>query len=398
VDSPSHRSGHSRIVTALLHLGFVLTGIFMVLLGPALPMLVQRWGLNDSQAGLFFAAQFLGSASSNFLSGLLIPKFGFRPAFVGGFALMAVGAAFFLHGSWMLALFAVFVFGFGIGFITSSTNLWIGQAYASETSGALSLVNFSWAVGAVACPFIVQFVQSPARFHGFLMGLALAAALLGALLAATPVAWVELRNVSNISTSAVPMKIPRDYYAVALILLLFLYEGVEASLGGWLAMYSGELSSVERLRAGVVTPSFFWAGMLLGRLIGPTVLKHASSKLVVELSAFCALVSSTLLLLSPTLVPLFGEAFLAGLGCAVIYPILVGRAIERYGVTARTVMGPILAIAGFGPASMPWLVGVIASHFGNLKAGLGVVLAGLITVMAGARYVYGDGSLKPSPE
>jgi len=148
----------------------------------------------------------------------------------------------------------------------------------------------------------------------------------------------------------------------------------------------------------VVTPSFFWAGMLLGRLIGPTVLKHASSKLVVELSAFCALVSSTLLLLSPTLVPLFGEAFLAGLGCAVIYPILVGRAIERYGVTARTVMGPILAIAGFGPASMPWLVGVIASHFGNLKAGLGVVLAGLITVMAGARYVYGDGSLKPSPE
>ena len=74
----------SRIVTALLHLGFVLTGIFMVLLGPVLPALVQRWGLNDSQAGLFFAAQFLGSVLSNFLSGLLIPEFGFRPAFVGG--------------------------------------------------------------------------------------------------------------------------------------------------------------------------------------------------------------------------------------------------------------------------------------------------------------------------
>ena len=112
--SPPHLSGSRRKLTALLHVGFVLTGIFQVLLGPALPALVQRWGLTDSQAGLFFAAQFLGSVLSIFLTGWLIPRLGFRPAFVGGLALMAAGAAFVLHGSWMLALLAVFVFGFGI--------------------------------------------------------------------------------------------------------------------------------------------------------------------------------------------------------------------------------------------------------------------------------------------
>jgi FHS family glucose/mannose:H+ symporter-like MFS transporter len=398
VDSPSHPAGRHRIVTPLLHLGFVLTGIFMVLLGPALPALVQRWGLNDSQAGLFFAAQFLGSVLSNLLSGLLIPRFGFRPAFVSGLALMSAGAAFFLHGSWLLALFAVFVFGFGTGFLTAGTNLWIGQAYASGGSGALSLVNFSWAVGAVACPFIVQFMQSLGRFHDFLIALAIAAALLGAVFAATPVDLVELRNAGVDSTSTGPIKIPRDYYAIAFIILLFLYEGSEASLGGWLAMYSRELSTIERLRAGVVAPSFFWAGMMLGRVAGPAILRKISSKLVVEASVGCALLSSILLLRSPTLIPLFGEAFVAGLGCALVYPILVARAIERYGPAARTVMGPMLAISGFGPALMPWLVGMIASHVGDLKAGLGVVLVALIAILGGIRFVYGDASFKPNPE
>jgi fucose permease len=386
------------MVTVLLHVGFVLTGIYQVLLGPVLPALVHRWGLTDSQAGLFFAAQFLGAVLSNFLSGWLIPRFGFRTAFVGGFALMGTGVAFVLHGSWMLALLAVFVFGFGIGFLTSGTNLWIGEAYASAGSGALSLVNFSWAVGAVACPFIVQFMQSPARLHDLLMGLAVAAALLGAVVAATPADLVELRRAGSISNSSAPIEIPRDYYAVAFVILLFLYEGAEASLGGWLAMYSRELSIVGRLQAGVIAPSFFWAGMMVGRFLGSAILKKVSSQLVVEASVACALLSSILLLFSPSLVPLFAEAFVAGIGCALVYPVLVARAIERYGVAARTVMGPMLAISGFGPALMPWLVGVIASHFGNLKAGLGVVLAGLILILGGVRLVYGEPGLKPSVE
>jgi fucose permease len=209
---------------------------------------------------------------------------------------------------------------------------------------------------------------------------------------------VELRNAGVDSTSTGPIKIPRDYYAIAFIILLFLYEGSEASLGGWLAMYSRELSTIERLRAGVVAPSFFWAGMMLGRVAGPAILRKISSKLVVEASVGCALLSSILLLRSPTLIPLFGEAFVAGLGCALVYPILVARAIERYGPAARTVMGPMLAISGFGPALMPWLVGMIASHVGDLKAGLGVVLVALIAILGGIRFVYGDASFKPNPE
>jgi len=205
-------------------------------------------------------------------------------------------------------------------------------------------------------------------------------------------------NPHSYSTSPTPIEIPRDYYAAAFMILLFLYEGAEASLGGWLAMYSRELSSIERLQAGVIAPSFFWAGMMVGRFLGSAILKRASSKLVVEASVACALFSSILLLFSPSLTPLFGEAFVAGLGCALVYPVLVARAIERYGLAARTVMGPMLAISGFGPALMPWLVGVMASHFGNLKAGLGVVLAGFIAILGGIRLVYGDRGLKPSAE
>jgi MFS transporter, FHS family, glucose/mannose:H+ symporter len=50
-----------------LHIGFALTGIGTTLLGCILPALAPAWHLDDRRAGIFFAAQFLGSSSGAFL-------------------------------------------------------------------------------------------------------------------------------------------------------------------------------------------------------------------------------------------------------------------------------------------------------------------------------------------
>jgi fucose permease len=58
-DSRPH-SGAPALV-ALLHSGFILTGVANTMVGPLLPLLSSRWHLNDVQAGNLFVAQFLGS-------------------------------------------------------------------------------------------------------------------------------------------------------------------------------------------------------------------------------------------------------------------------------------------------------------------------------------------------
>src|ERR1700716_66495 len=85
-NSPSNR----RLVLAG-QLAFLPTGVLTTLLGPMLPILIARWAMNDSQAGNLFLVQFLASLVGVQLSGILLTRFGFRPAFLWGLLLMAGG-------------------------------------------------------------------------------------------------------------------------------------------------------------------------------------------------------------------------------------------------------------------------------------------------------------------
>jgi MFS family permease len=65
-------------------LPFFATGILTTLLGPMLPILIARWAMNDTQAGNLFLVQFLASLMGVQLSGVLLVRWGFRPAFLSG--------------------------------------------------------------------------------------------------------------------------------------------------------------------------------------------------------------------------------------------------------------------------------------------------------------------------
>ena len=94
--------------TAVAHIAFVPTGIMTVLLGPVLPSLAARWSLNDAQAGELFTAQFLASTVGVALSGVLVPRLGYRLVLVLGLAFMALGVGTLPLGSWALGMSSVF--------------------------------------------------------------------------------------------------------------------------------------------------------------------------------------------------------------------------------------------------------------------------------------------------
>ena len=85
-------------------LAFLPTGILTTILGPMLPILIARWVMNDTQAGNLFLVQFLASLVGVQLSGVLLARFGFRPAFLLGLLLMAGGVATLYMGSLGLGL------------------------------------------------------------------------------------------------------------------------------------------------------------------------------------------------------------------------------------------------------------------------------------------------------
>ena len=73
--------------------------------------------------------------------------------------------------------------------------------------------------------------------------------------------------------------------------------------------------------------------------------------------------------------------FLAGLGCASIYPIYIAWLSRWYGPRAKNVGGFLFALASLGGAAGPWLVGAVSKYSGNLRMGLLVPLVGAITMI-----------------
>ena len=116
----SQSSSNRKLVLAG-QIAFLPTGIIQTLLGPMLPILIVRWAMNDTQAGNLFLAQFLASFVGVQLSGVLLARWGFRPAFLLGLILMACGVATLDIGSLSLGLVSVAAYGLGLGLIVPLT-------------------------------------------------------------------------------------------------------------------------------------------------------------------------------------------------------------------------------------------------------------------------------------
>src|ERR1019366_4465473 len=156
-EHPQPRSNRQLILAA--QIAFLPTGILTTLLGPMLPILIARWALNDTQAGSLFLVQFLASLAGVQISGILLSRLGFRPAFLSGLLLMAAGVATLYLGSPGLGMVSVAVYGLGLGFIIPTDNLMIAEIAPGSRAAAVSLLNFYWGVGAVLCSLLVAWAH-----------------------------------------------------------------------------------------------------------------------------------------------------------------------------------------------------------------------------------------------
>ena len=358
-------------LAVLLHIAFVFTGVVNTMLGPLLPVLSARWVLSDAQAGYLFTAQFTGSMLGVMGSSFLTPRRGTRVSLTLGLTLMAMGTAALLARSWMPGMLATLCFGAGLGLEIPTTNLLISELNPERRAAALNLVNFSWAVGAVSCPFFVAALLRVHHVSYLLYGVA----------ASLVVAALCVARVSYPVFSPPPANVDRMTGLwrgrwVPIIGALFLfYVGSEAGLSGWIATYA------KRMVAGagtlwVIMPSLFWAALLTGRATAPLFLRHARELRVARFGLGLSFVGIVTLLLARSLSVVAIGVGLAGLGFSSIFPIAIATLSHKFGTGASRLAGLMFALAGVGGATLPWLVGFASSRFGSLKYGLLVPLFG----------------------
>ena len=372
---PPRTLASSRRLTLAAYGSFVPIGIVNVILGPMLPALSARWSLNYSQAGALFTVQYLVSTAAVALSGLLVSRWGFRFAMKAGLLVTAAGVALLLAGSQLLGIICIGAIGGGLGLAVPAANLLVAEANPARRGASLNMLNFCWSAGAVASPFLVAAAvksrELPILFSG-LAGLLLLAA---AGIAMLPSSTVEPDVPGDVSKSKAPRIHWRDRALLSLAALFFLYVGTENGFGGWIASYSKGLGSLSPAMA-IMTPSFFYAALTLGRWIAPLLLRVVDEIRLVQAGLLLACGGMSVLLVSHALPGVLISACLAGLGLSSVYPITISLLAREFGPAASRVGSLMFTLSNLGGGFLPWLAGVSSTEFGTLKAGLVMPLVG----------------------
>lgn len=367
IESSTFRA-NPRFEWFLLHAGFVLIGIITNILAPTLPIFSRQWLLTDAQAGLFFPSQYITSMFGVIATGWLVSRYSFSKVLGLSFLFLSLGMTFLGLGPWTLTALCVALNGFGYGLANPTTNLRATQLPSKNVAAGVSLLNFSWGVGAVASPFIVQKLAPSIGVHGLSMGVAVLTFVL------CLVHFLRRLPAASLATSS--RKHPLSDWltclqqrpAIPLLFLFFLYVGTEVGIGGWVTEYGSRLPRLYT--SAFASPAFiFYSLMVLGRGLAPLGFSRFSTfqisitgLLLVALGAGLIVLSSTQLLL------LIGSA-LAGFGCAPQYPIFVTWLAQIFHEDSTWLGALFFGAGGLGGGVLPWFVGIIASQSHSLRAG-----------------------------
>jgi len=362
----------SRLLTYGAYASFVPIGIATVLLGPLLPTLSAQWSLRYAQAGALFTVQYVASTCAVALSGVLASRRGFLFPIKAGLILMALGLAFLSTGSEKLGIACIALYGAGLGVAVPAANLMVAAANPTRRSATLNLLNFFWSAGAVACPFLVSGALAVNRIPLLLLSVAAFSLIVVAGIASFSSSTLRSGAISG-NGPIMPLIRANLLAFLTLGCLFFLYVGTENAFGGWVASYSKTLRGMSASFA-VMTPSFFYASLMVGRWIVPFLLHWITDVKIAQAGLLLAFLGSFSLILSHDSLGIVLSASAAGLGLSSVYPITISL-LSRQFESAR-VGSVMFTLSNIGGGLLPWIVGLASDHFGAIKVGLVIPLLG----------------------
>ena len=227
---------------------FIVLGAYQAVLGPALPVYQQMFGLQTATAGWLISTlgigSFIGIVGMYFVGNHVTPRLA-----LGAMALGAVLLA--LAPGWITTLAGGVLFGLGYGSVATLFNARIMAAFGVRGPAMVSLINALYSVGAIAAPLVfVALGSDTALIFWIIAGVAVLT-----IVASGPAGRARAVGVAN--TTGFRVDLPILVFGAFAI-------GFEVCLTG-LAPSALILSGIAPARAAELLSVFFVA-FLLGRL------------------------------------------------------------------------------------------------------------------------------------
>ncbi|HKL86733.1 MAG TPA: MFS transporter [Treponemataceae bacterium] len=349
---------------------FVLFGMSMTIIGATLPRILADFGWSYVGAGAVIAAGAIGYFSATFFAGILVEKIGVRATILSGLVLVVAGLMFFAKTSSLpFNLLLNLAIGIGQGFLELTINYATLRMDKSGSGRAMNLMHGAFAIGAVAGPFVIGILLGAALPWALVYrGIAGLFVLLAFVVIFLPFALLKDNASDSKETKKVSLLRHPAYWLGFTCLLL--YVGVELGISNWIAEYFVTVFGLAPARGSFMV-SLFWGGLLVGRLGVPLIYKGNRSDIL--LISMTLLMSSTVIALS--VVGFLGGGVLlitiasilvalAGLGCSIIYPVVVTFVGAAFPKAQGEAIGFAAMGGGIGAFVFPFIMSNVAGVFG----------------------------------
>jgi fucose permease len=345
---------------------FLVVGLAITVLGPALTDLRQRSGSGLGDIGSLFVGQSLGYIVGSFLGGRLFDRFDGHRVFAAALLVVGAGLVMVPQSDHLTALFAAFVvLGLGGAIADLGANTLLMWELGADGGRAMNLLHLCFGLGALTAPLLVHLG----------LGVATRTAAVGCGLLA---AWAITIPSPRAALSA------RDEHTEATLPLLLMlctffavYVGLEVGFAGWIHTY-GEEVDFGALAATWLTTSF-WVFFTLGRLAASVLASRIAPVRLLSAACVATLLAAGVLVVGDGRVaPVWIGTALMGLATAPQFPGMMNLAERRLHITGSATMW-FVGGAGIGGLIFPFVIGRWFDASGSGALPLAMVVFGALT-------------------
>ena len=357
--------------------GMFVFGITLAILGAlfGLPQMRERIHADLAQQGDIFLMLYLGIFVSTLIVGPIIDSFGNKIVLTSSAAFVVAGLlGFLVTRSFGGAMASAFVLGFGGGGLNTACNALVADLYEENRGAMLNLLGVFFGFGALFIPLLAASIVGVLTISQLLLIAAALAAICTIAYLIMPFPRPKESTGFSIFASIRAAKYPMVLLFAA---LLFFESGNESAIGGWTSTYVGSVGGAPRAATWILAG--YWAGLMLGRVIGARILGRMRKERLVFISGVGSAIGTAVLVASPSLIVMGSGAVIVGLSFAAIYPTTLAIAADRYQRLAGTIFGLLFAIGLVGGMIFPWIIGHLSEHYG-LRTGMILPLIGAVMI------------------
>lgn len=367
-----------RLTGILLHAGFLVSGVTTILIGPILPILTNRFTLDDMFAGYYFPAQFAGSLTGTFAMNWFARKGKLVPASALGCLLMALGVAIMNGSSYEAVMVAFVVNGLGIGLTLPTINVLILERSGPNPAASLGFLNFFWGVGAILTKPLVDLSASENSLMLTSVIISAPLALIGMLLFFIKGRSEEKTVIKGDGGGLTPIWTVPLAWMIAFF--NFIHVGFESAMGGWISTYSVRIDNVSTSFQLLTPTLLYFLFFVVGRGAAPVIFRVFNENQVLLTGLFTIMGGLGVMLTASETFVLCVGASVAGLGTSCIFPTNISRFSKLFGPQAMRRATPLFICGTLGSTATTWLIGYLSTRSGSLRSGM-MVLVGSIAVL-----------------